>query len=102
MVELYKSLEVLVAREAAKDPKMDTLAAKVEANVKANAPVESGAFRKSIKRVSKAGKRGVKDRIIYSDDPAAKIIEYGYVTKKGKGKYVPGHHPFRKGLKASR
>lgn len=58
MVELYKSLEVLVAREAAKDPKMDTLAAKVEANVKANAPVESGAFRKSIKRVSKAGKRG--------------------------------------------
>lgn len=92
-VELSTKLEKIVSAEASKDPAFDALAAQVEAAVKAQAPVDSGDYIFSIKRTKVRTKQGITDRVIYTDDPQAHIIEWGYLSKKGT--WVPGKFVFR-------
>lgn len=92
MVSLNKNLELIVAREASKDPAMDSAASKVEAAVKAAAPKSTGNYKESIKTKTVVTPRGVKDRVVYSDDPFASYIEWGGLDKNGK--FYAGHFTF--------
>ena len=47
------------------------------------------------------GERGVEDRLVYTDDEAAVVIEYGHLTpptEKSPGTYVPGKHILRRAI----
>lgn len=94
MAKLYKNLELEFAKVASLDPQMDDTATAVASAIEAKAPHYTGAFASSIKTKSVRTKRGVKDRLVYSDDPQAGIIEYGYLCKNGK--WQPGHFVFNR------
>lgn len=91
MARVYDNAELEFAKAASEMPGFAAAAAKVEARVKANAPVREGDFRASIKTEVVTTPRGVKDRLVYSDDPQAYIIEFGYLSKNG---WQKGHFAF--------
>lgn len=101
MVKINHDASHVAARIASQHPVMDLHAAKVEAALKANATKHrrTGDFARSIRTqtVTVASDKGVvvKDRYVYSDDPAALFIEYGHLqdTKDGPKK-IPGTRIF--------
>lgn len=96
MVTLNKNVELEFAKVASHDTAMDQAARKVESAIKAQAPVDKGAFINSIKTTTVRTPRGVKDRVIYTDDPQAHIIEWGHISRSGR--WVPGAFTFSRGL----
>lgn len=101
MVKINHDASHVAARIASQHPVMDLHAAKVEAALKANATKHrrTGDFARSIRTATAnfTTDKGVvvKDRYVYSDDPAALSIEYGHKqdTKNGPKK-IPGKHIF--------
>lgn len=101
MVYLHKDLSHIVARQVSLSPIMDAAAETVQASLKARAAKSrrTGNFSRSIKTTSRdyTSDKGyiIKDRVVYSDDPAALSIEYGYVKETKNGpKKIPGNHVF--------
>ncbi|NVC23403.1 HK97 gp10 family phage protein [Kocuria salina] len=94
MAEVDRDVGVIVARMVGDSAALDDVAEAFRDEVKRLAPVRTGAFRDSIKVKKVPGRSGVTDRLIYSDDPAAVIIEHGYESDDGT--FVAGNFPFHK------
>lgn len=95
MARLFPNLELEVARVASLDPAMDSAAAKVLARAKARASThrKTGRYASSLKSKTVRTRQGVHDRVVYSDDPNAHIIEFGHASPSGK--WVEGQHILR-------
>ena len=97
MAKVYNNAGILAAQVAGLDPEMDAAAERVKAEIKSRAARhhDTGAFADSFDvRADLYRERGVMDRGIESDDPAALSIEYGHFTRRSKSrrlrKWVPG------------
>ena len=90
-----RRLNGMVAGIAGLDPEMDRAAARVLAEIRSAAAPHNKEhdFARSFS-VDRVRYRGVTDRVVSSDDPAALSIEYGHMTRRAKGrrlrKWVPG------------
>ena len=95
MVHLDRNFELEVAKVASRDPAMDAVAAKVlaRAKAKASAHVKTGRYVGSLTSKTVRTRQGVHDRLVYSDDPDAHIIEFGHASPSGK--WVEGQHILR-------
>jgi len=100
MATLFKNLELEFAKAASHDPEMDRVAALAESYVVGLAPVERGDFVHSIKRKTVRTPRGVRDRLIYSENEGAMSIEFGYMSRAGN--WIPGHFAFTRAKDAFR
>lgn len=88
------SLDMEIARSVSKTSgALDAAAESIAAEVRARARTfqNSGDFADSI-QVKTSTYQRVRDRIVYSDDPGAKSIEYGYRDRGGT--FRPGHFVF--------
>ena len=101
MAYVHKDASHIVARMVSLSPIMDAAAETVQTDLKARAATSrrTGAFSRSIKTTSRnhVSDRGItiKDRYVYSDDPAALSIEYGHLMETKNGpKKIPGKHIF--------
>jgi hypothetical protein len=104
MAQVYKGFNGAAnqaARIAGRSAEMDIVAEAIAREIRDLAIGHSitGAFFESIDTAEIRGKRGVTDRIVYSADPAAVSIEFGHLTRLGRGvegprQYVEGLHIF--------
>lgn len=99
MAQVYKVAGIYAAQIAGEDPAMDAAADLVLARARATAAQHriTGEYSANMGTERVPGKRGVTDRIVYTDDPAATHIEWGHVARMPKGihgpaKWVPGLH----------
>lgn len=63
--------------------------------------IQTGNYASSFGVETVPGERGVEDRLVYNDDEAAVVIEYGHLTpptEKSPGTYVPGKHILRRAI----
>lgn len=90
MARVNKDAGTLAARIAGEMPEMDAAAARVKSAVSSEASKhrDTGAFQGSISSGRVPGKRGVTDRAVWADDPAAWSIEFGH--RAPDGTHVPG------------
>lgn len=92
MAQVFKTAPVKAAKIAGLDPEMDAAAARFEVALQAEIAKfsKSGDFSRSIKNRRISGKKGVKDRLIYSTDPGALSIEFGHIESDThvKGKFA--------------
>lgn len=81
MAQVFKTAPVKAAKIAGLDPEMDAAAARFEAVLQAEIAKfsKTGDFARSIKTRSISGKKGVRDRLVYSTDPGALSIEFGHM-----------------------
>ena len=83
---------------ASDSKEFEAMVKKVHSHIKGKATAvrDTGDFAKSIK-VTESRYKDVKDRVIYSDDPAAYAIERGFrrTKKDGTVVHVPGKHIFQ-------
>ena len=93
MARVYKGAGIAAAKIAGRDPEMDKAAERVHGAVRSSAEENrsSGDFVRSIKTKKDRHKSGVLDRVVFSDDPAAFEIEFGWVQG---GRSHPGQHHF--------
>lgn len=91
MAQVYPIAAIQAAQIAGESPVMDATAALVAAAARslANAHRVSGDYVAGIGVERTPGKRGVTDRLVYVDDPAAAHIEFGHVTRGGKDMIGP-------------
>lgn len=94
MAEVYKGTGTKVAKMPGIQPHLDAAAAVVAARAKAIAAeyTDTGAYGRSIGVESVPGKKGVVDREVFADDPAAIPLEFGYVTRGKRPRAVPGRY----------
>lgn len=95
MAQVYKGIGTKIAREVGKHSVMDATAKKIQAKALANAARhrDTGEYSGNFKTKAIPGKKGVKDREVYNDHPAAVAIEYGHFVENPDGtlgKFVPG------------
>jgi hypothetical protein len=67
------------------------------AKAEAGKHARTHAFQRSIHVVKDPGKKGVTDRLVVADDPAASYIEMGHLAPNGT--WVPGQHILRNASK---
>lgn len=96
MVSLNRGVSTEAARMIGDSAEFDSVMEQRRARIQGLAPTRTGAFRESIQMRKVPGKKGVTDREIYSDDPAALSIEFGHVAPDGTP--VHGHFPFSRGI----
>ena len=99
MAQVNKDAGVVAARIAGEMPEMDAGASRVEAVIRSEASRhrDTGAFQSSIGKGRTPGKKGVTDRLVWSDDPAAWSIEFGHTTRSGTN--VPGKFVFTNAMR---
>lgn len=94
MATVYKGVGVKIAKLPGVQPTLDTAADVILARAEAlaTARVDTGSYLKSLGTRKIRGERGVMDREVYADDPAALSIEFGHLAEKKKGAptWVPG------------
>lgn len=97
VINIDRDAGVRIARMAGDSSVMDTAAAKVLAKARANAARHhrTGEYSDSFKvrRDSRPEGKGVVDRVVYNDHPAARIIEFGHFAECSDGRlgqWVPG------------
>lgn len=95
MAQVYKNAGIEVAQQVGDSDALDDAAGVVldAAKVEAAKHRDTGHYIQSLGVAKVAGPRGVTDRVVYSDDPAALSIEFGHLTRKGgtgKRSWVPG------------
>lgn len=92
MATVFRSVGVVTARMGGDSLEMTAAAEAIAAKARALAGQHrvTGDLAGSIGVALIAGKNGVTDRIAYTDDPAARSIEFGHTTKGGK--HVAGLH----------
>lgn len=114
MAEVYRAAaHVEAARLVGESDVLDDLAARVQRTVRREAARNrnTGDYINSIKVATRTGPSGVKDRIVYTNDPGALSIEYGHMTirrHKGSrraswnGTRVPGQYVFTRAFHGMR
>lgn len=93
MANVYDGTGVKIARLPGIQTELDGAAAEILARAKAGAArhADTKHYLKSLKMGPISGPRGVVDREVYSDDPAAIAIEFGHLAKGKRGvAWVPG------------
>lgn len=95
MAKVYKGVGTKLARLVGESSAMDIAAEKVKARAVANAAThhKTGAYSDNFHTGRVRGKRGVTDREVYNDHPAAAAIEFGHFAENRDGtlgRYVPG------------
>lgn len=97
MAQVYKGAGTAVAKLPGVQPLLDKGAREIlgRARAQASRHMDTGAYFRSLQAMAVPGKKGVMDRIVYSDDPAAIPIEFGYVQG---GKYHRGKRFLRNAL----
>lgn len=90
MATVFKGVGTKIAKLQGLQPELDKAAATILARAKGHASsrADSGAYMSSLGVRPVAGKKGVKDREVYSDDPGSVPIEFGHISEGGK--WVPG------------
>lgn len=90
MATVFKGVGTKLAKLPGIQPELDTAAAAILARAQSHASSrsDSGAYMSSLGVGVVAGKKGVKDREVYSDDPGAIPIEFGHISAAEK--WVPG------------
>lgn len=99
MARVNKNAGTLAAQIAGEMSEMDDAEHRLEAAVRSEAERHrrTGAFQASINSGRVPGKRGVTDREVWTDDPAAWSIEYGHRAPDGTD--VPGKFIFTNALR---
>lgn len=94
MAVVYRIAAIQAAVAAGQSPVMDEVAAKIESTVRGLAAGHrvTGEYVAGIGSEEIAGKRGVTDRIVFVDHPAAASIEFGHLTRLGEGSEGPRRH----------
>ena len=103
-VHLNRNIELLAARAASGHPSYQGQALRAKALVDAEVArvystvehVPTGHYASSIGMRSVRTTRGVTDYVIYTTDPQAHIIEWGFITKSGR--WEPGKFVFTRAL----
>lgn len=97
MAQVFKKTGAELARLVSTTEAFDVEADKVHARVRAEAAkiTDTGEYLSSIGIDAVPGRKGVIDRVIYSDDDGALAIEFGRKTKDG---FEPGKHVFAKAM----
>ncbi|WP_018297172.1 DUF5403 family protein [Corynebacterium lubricantis] len=95
MAEIYKGVGNIVARMASDSTALDEAAEKIRASAASNASArrDTGEYSGNFKTGKQAAPKGVTDRIVYNDHPAAAHVEFGHFArgKDGRpGDWVPG------------
>lgn len=95
MARVNRNAGIEAARIAGESAAMDAAAKKTLTRARASAAkhANTGAYMASLATGRIKGKKGVTDREVYSDDPAALEIELGhFATRKdgSPGRFVPG------------
>lgn len=106
---IYKGTGTAVAKMVANETtELDVAAVKVLAAAKVLAAlhVRSARYLKSLQVGIERGKKGVKDRTVFSDDPQSHIIESGHAARRGADmvgpmKWVPGQHILERAARMS-
>lgn len=98
MATIYSNVELEAAKIASLSPVMDQVATEAATMARTLAPRRTNLFASSIGQTVVYTKRGVKDRLVYSTDPEANIIELGHLTPSGN--WVAGHFVFKRVLAA--
>lgn len=90
MAQVFAGVGTKLAKLPGLQPELDKAAGSILNRAKAHAAgrTDSGAYMSSLKVKAVPGKKGVKDREVYSDDPGAIPIEFGHISEGGK--WVPG------------
>lgn len=90
MAQVYKGAGTKVAKLPGIQPELDKAARTILNRAKGLAArrADSGRYLRSLNAVTVPGKKGVKDRLVYSSDPGAIPIEFGHISRSGK--WVPG------------
>lgn len=102
MGQVFSNAGIEAAKQAGRDPEMDTAARRVESTIRGVAAPhrKTGRFDSSLKISNVQGRRGVRDRLVSSDDPDAMSIEFGHelVTQSGvrTGRWIPGLRIFNR------
>lgn len=101
MAEVVKDAGVRVARIAGRSPVMDGYAEGLETMVRGFAArhIQTGHYMSSIGVATVPGRSGVMDRVVFSDDPQAHIIEWGH-WNKDHTKWTPGQYIFQRAYEA--
>ncbi|MFD5864358.1 DUF5403 family protein [Agromyces sp. NPDC127015] len=106
MAEVYAIAHIEAARIVGGTSDLTALARDVRGRVRRQIMArafDTGEFHSTVKIANRVGPYGVRDRVIYSDDPAALAIEYGHlvITRvkgarrvRSTGAFVPGKYPF--------
>lgn len=92
MGKVYKGTGVKIAKLPGVQATLGYVAAArlVRAKSLAAAHAKTGKYASSLEVVTTPGKKGVMDRAIVANDPAALAIELGHMTRNGK--HVPGQY----------
>lgn len=100
-IDIYKGVGTKVARFDQIQIALERAAKKIETNARvlATAEGDTGAFAESLKVEAVPGKKGVKDRLVTADDPAAVWIEFGHDAADGTP--VEGKSFLRRAVRAS-
>lgn len=89
---MKQNLGVHLARSAAVQGLLDDAVGDMLERARADAArsARTGHYLASLKTANVAGRRGVRDRFLYSDDPGAKAIEFGQHTlsRNVPGKFI--------------
>lgn len=103
-LHLNHNVELLAARAASKHPAYHAQAGKALALVEAEVErmyshvehVPTGHYASSIGMEPTRTARGVTDYIVFTTDPQAHIIEWGFITPSGR--WEPGKYVFTRAL----
>lgn len=109
MADVFANVGSILARATDIDlgPVLDEVAHEIEAYAigLASEHVETGDYAESIGVTIDRTSPSRRDRLVYSDDPAAMEIEYGHHAKRkdgGEGEFVPGQHILGRAAEAAR
>lgn len=91
---VYAGTGTAAARIAGRDPEMDHQAERMKAAIEREAAPHrrTGRYSGKVKVRRLRGKRGVSDRLVFVDHPAAVHIEWGHAVS---GSYAPAMGPAR-------
>lgn len=103
MAEVYRDASLRVAKLAGVQNEQAAAARAIMTRAVGLAAesADTGAYASSFGVTAEAGPNGVVDFVVYNDDPAAVIIEYGHMTpatKNSPGTFVPGKHVLRRAI----
>lgn len=103
MASVGKKVGVEVAKLAGVQGLMTAQAHRIKATAEALAAesARTGHYASSFGVETVPGEQGVPDRLVYNDDEAAVVIEYGHMTPASEtspGRYVPGKHILRRAI----
>lgn len=100
MAQVFKGAGTKVAKLPGIQPLLDAAASAILARAAANAAahMDTGSYASSLRVHTVPGKKGVMDRLVVAEDPAAVHIEYGHLSGGKTPQWVPGQFILTKSI----